>query len=120
MKTVLVVDDYASVRFYHMTLLRNAGYSPLAAPGGTEALAVLEKQNVDLMMLDLVMPTMNGREVVERVRAMPRYRSLPILVITSEAEQVGLGNIMSDPSCRVMGKPILPLVLLQEIQRCVG
>ena len=120
MKTVLVVDDYASVRYYHVTLLRNAGYAPLAAPGGIEALAVLEKQTVDLVMLDLVMPTMDGREVVRRVRALPRYRTLPILVITSESEQGDLTNIKADPACRVMAKPIMPLALLQEVQRCIG
>ena len=120
MKTVLVVDDYASVRYYHMTLLRNAGYAPLAAPGGAEALALLEKQTVDLMMLDLVMPSMSGRAVVRMIRAMPRYRALPILIITSEADPGDLTDIKADLACRVMAKPILPLVLLQEVQRWIG
>ena len=120
MKTVLVVDDYASVRFYHMTLLRNAGYAPLAASGGAEALALLDKQTVDLVMLDLLMPTMTGREVVQRIRALPRYVGLPVLVITSEADHPDLAGIKSDPACRVLTKPILPAVLLQEIHRLIG
>jgi two-component system chemotaxis response regulator CheY len=120
MKTVLVVDDYASVRFYHMTLLRSAGYTPLAATGGAEALALLDRQSVDLVMLDLVMPSMSGREVVQRIRALPRYVGLPILVITSEADHPELAGIKTDPACRVMTKPILPTVLLQEVHRLIG
>ena len=120
MKTVLVVDDYASVRFYHMTLLRSAGYTPLAAASGKEAFALLERQAVDLIMLDLVMPVMDGREVVRQLRADPRRRTLPILVISSEAEQPDLEDIKADPACRLMAKPILPQVLLQEIHRFLG
>ena len=61
MKTILVVDDYASVRFYHMSLLRNAGYNTIAATSGVEALALLQQHIVDLVMLDLVMPNMSGQ-----------------------------------------------------------
>ena len=120
MKTVLVVDDFASVRFYHLSLLRNSGYAPLAATNGTEALVLLEKQPVDLVMLDLVMPTLDGRDVVRRIRAIPRYTTLPVLVITSETQEAELGQLKADPSCRVLVKPILPLALLEEIHRCLG
>lgn len=119
MKTVLVVDDYASVRFYHLSLLRSAGFQTAAAANGADALALLEKQNVDLVMLDLLMPTMNGREVVRRIRAMPRHVGLPILVVTSEADHADLVDIKVDPACRIMTKPILPATLLQEVNRCI-
>lgn len=103
-----------------MAMLRTAGYAALAASSGAEALALLEKQAVDLVMLDLVMPVMDGREVVQRIRAIPHYRTLPILVITSEAEQSDLAGIKADASCAVMAKPILPLVLLGQVQRRIG
>jgi len=120
MKTVLVVDDYASVRFYHLSLLRNAGYNPLAAANGAEAIALVQQQAVDLVMLDLVMPSMSGLEVVRQIRAMPHRTALPILVITSEAQQAEAGPLRTDPACRVLAKPILPADLMQEIKRSIG
>jgi len=120
MKTVLVVDDYASVRFYHMSLLRNAGYQTLAASSGTEALALIQQQVVDLVMLDLVMPNMSGQQVVEKIRAMPNRTALPVLVITSESQQGGLEQLRADPACRILAKPILPPDLLQEVHRRLG
>lgn len=120
MKTILVVDDYASVRFYHLALLRQAGFTPLGASSGPEALTLLEHQSVDLMMLDLVMPAMSGQEVLRRVRLLPRYAHLPVLVITSESESAALATLPTDPCCHVLHKPILPEALLQAIRRHAG
>lgn len=120
MKTVLVVDDYASVRFYHLSLLRNAGYETLAASHGTEALTLIQQQPVDLVMLDLVMPSMSGQEVVRRIRAIPNRAVLPVLVITSESHQAGTEQLRADAACRILAKPILPADLLREIQLLLG
>jgi CheY-like chemotaxis protein len=120
MKTVLVVDDYASVRFYHMSLLRGAGYATLAATNGAEALALLEHNPVDLVMLDLVMPNMDGNELVNRMRAQPGHSALPVLVITGEIQSAELDQLKADPACRVLIKPLLPPVLLAEIHHQLG
>ena len=78
MKTILVVDDLASVRFYHQSLLKQAGYATLSARDGLEAVAVLEKQPVDLVLLDLLMPKMNGTEFLKHLRASARFAALPV------------------------------------------
>lgn len=117
MKTVLVVDDFASVRFYHVTLLRTAGFNPLAAANGAEALALITKNPVDLVMLDLVMPTMNGRDFVKRLRALPRGAAIPVVIITSETEPSELDDLTADAKCSVLTKPLLPATLLQELRR---
>jgi CheY-like chemotaxis protein len=120
MKTVLVVDDFASVRFYHISLLRGAGYATLSAANGSEALELLDKQAVDLVLLDLVMPTMNGLEFVNHLRARPHHSVLPVLVITGEIQPDGLAHLAADPACRVLKKPILPPALLAEINHQLG
>lgn len=116
MKTILVVDDFASVRFYHETLLRQAGYATVPARDGAEAMASLEKSPVALVLLDLLMPKMNGREFLARIRAMSNYAALPVLLITSETRVEG-SDLQPSENCGVLTKPILPQDLIKEVRR---
>ena len=120
MKTILVVDDFASVRFYHESLLKQSGYKTLSARDGMEALALLEKHPVDLVMLDVLMPKMSGTEFLQRVRAMPRFSALPILLVTSEAHMEQLQQLRDTAGVGILPKPILPEALRQEVQRILG
>jgi len=117
MKTILVVDDFASVRFYHLSLLRQGGYETVTAGDGAEALAALENKSVDLVLLDLMMPKMNGIEFVQRVRASGRHAQLPILVITGEAHLEQARQLQSTPRLGLLAKPLLPGALLEEVRR---
>jgi len=117
MKTVLVVDDFASVRFFHQTLLKKAGYATVAAADGAEALAVLEKQPVDLVVLDLLMPKVSGTDFLERIRSGGRFAQLPVLVITSEAARDAAKQVAQLPGVRLMAKPILPETFVAEVRR---
>jgi len=119
MKTILVVDDFASVRFFHQSLLKKAGFATVAAPDGPEALAALEKQPIDLVVLDLLMPKMSGIEFIQRVRGIGRFAALPILVITSEAAQEQARKLAGAPGIKVMSKPILPESFIGEVRRLV-
>jgi two-component system chemotaxis response regulator CheY len=117
MKTILVVDDFASVRFFHQSLLKQAGFATLPAPDGVEALAMLEKHPIDLIVLDLLMPKMNGVDFIQRIRADARFAKLPILVITSEAQNEQAKKLQGAPGISVMAKPILPAALIQDVRR---
>ncbi len=116
MNTILVVDDFASVRFYHESLLKQAGYQTLAARDGAEALAALEKHPVELIMLDLLMPNMNGREFMQRVRALPKHAAIPILLITSEAGPDFAAEVKEMKHCALLNKPILPKALIETVR----
>jgi len=117
MKTVLVVDDFASVRFFHQSMLEQAGFSTFPAADGVEALAALEKHPVDLIVLDLLMPGMDGIEFIQRIRGNRRFSSLPILVITSEAENEQAQKLRETPGIGVVAKPNLPETLIREVRR---
>jgi CheY-like chemotaxis protein len=116
MKSILVVDDFASVRFYHASLLRRGGYHPLSASNGESALALLASEPVDLIVLDLLMPGMSGAELVHRLRTTPRHAQLPVLVITSEVDHEQLRLLRRDPYCTIVTKPVLPATLLAAVQ----
>ena len=117
MKTILVVDDYASVRFFHESLLKQAGFTTLAANNGTEALDLLGKNSVDLVLLDLLMPKMNGAEFIHCVRRLPRYAELPIFVVTSEPDGEQARALQGDPAIVVLSKPLPPTRMIEEVHR---
>jgi len=117
MKTILVVDDFASVRLYHTTFLKQKGYDCVAVSDGAEALRVLQQRPIDLVLLDMVMPTMDGVEFLARVRSMPGFASLPILAITSEAQKAETLESQARYGFHVLLKPVLPAALLEQVQR---
>jgi CheY-like chemotaxis protein len=115
--TVLVVDDMASVRLCHMSLLKRKGYQCIAACDGAEALERLRTQLVNLVLLDLMMPNIDGEEFIKQARALPGMASLPILVITSEASPEWIERHGGTGGVAVLSKPLMPADLLQGVQR---
>ena len=79
---VLVVDDEEDTRRLMEEVLTSAGYVPVLAASGSEALEILQQRPVSAAILDLAMPGMNGFEVIERMRADPNMASIPVLVVT--------------------------------------
>jgi len=67
-RTILIVDDEPDILEMVSLLLESEGYRALEAPGGAEALVVLERERVDLVLLDIMMPEMDGHEVLDRIR----------------------------------------------------
>lgn len=81
--SVLVVDDSISVRKTLQSVLENKKLKVYTAKDGVEALNLLENNKVDLIVTDLEMPVMHGYEFISRVRKDPRFKNLPIVVLTS-------------------------------------
>ena len=80
--TVLVVDDVADARDVLARLLRCGGYKSVTAEDGPTALAAVESDAPDLVLLDVMMPGMDGVEVLRRLRDDPRWRDLPVVLFT--------------------------------------
>jgi two-component system chemotaxis response regulator CheY len=114
--TVLVVDDMASVRLCHISLLRRKGYLCIAACDGVEALEKLRTQVVNLVLLDLMMPNLDGDAFIAQVRAMPSLAALPILVVTSEASPDWIKRHSGPGGVSVLSKPLTPADLLRGVQ----
>lgn len=86
-KTVLVVDDSSTVRQQVALALKQAGFDIVEAADGREAIATLEaRRGIDMVVCDVNMPHVNGLEMVERVKAKPENRALPILMLTTEGQ----------------------------------
>ena len=85
--TALVTDDSATIRNMIAFTLRAIGLSIMEAADGQEALSKLEGSPVDIMIVDLNMPKINGLELISILRRNPKYRKLPIIMVTTETDR---------------------------------
>ncbi|BAZ31236.1 LuxR family two component transcriptional regulator [Cylindrospermum sp. NIES-4074] len=84
--TILVVDDDLGTRLSISDYLELSGYSVIMADDGQEALAMVDEHHPDLIVTDIVMPRMNGYELVRRVRQQPAFRLLPVILLTARTK----------------------------------
>lgn len=87
MSTVLVVDDDGHIREVVRFALERAGYSVVEAADGAQALGQFEAQTPDVIVLDILLPEMDGLEVCRRIRAMPKGRTVPIIFLSSRDDE---------------------------------
>ncbi len=85
--TVLVVDDALTVRELQRSILERAGYRVVVAADGEAALAALGRGRADLVLTDIEMPKLDGFELVEAIRARPELASMPVLIVSSLADE---------------------------------
>jgi diguanylate cyclase (GGDEF)-like protein/PAS domain S-box-containing protein len=83
---VLVVDDHESMRNLLERVLRSQGHLVITAASGPEALALLRKYLIDLVVLDVMMPEMSGIEVLEHIKANPATHEIPVLVVSADTD----------------------------------
>lgn len=88
MKTILLVEDDEGVRTMVQDILEYAGYRVVTAANGRQGLASIALFHVDLIVCDIMMPTLDGRKMCHIIRANPRYESIPILLMSAANEQV--------------------------------
>src|SRR5229473_8217234 len=94
MKTILVVDDECFLVECLTQLLEEAGYHVVSATNGKDGLAQLVKEHPDMVLTDFMMPVADGLEMVRGVRALPEFRSLPVVVMSASPECVALPTRM--------------------------
>ena len=114
---VLVVDDARYIRELISLILRNEGYEVIKAANGKEALDKLNRTNNDMLITDLNMPEMNVIELAGRLRNIPDFKSMPVLMVTSEnhasirkkAEHAGVNEWIL--------KPFIPKHLVDAVKK---
>lgn len=109
-----MVDDESNMRFLIRLILESAGYTVLEAPHGAAALERVTESRPDLVVTDLMMPVMGGRELVERLRADPLTATIPIVVLSSNSSTVATA------ADTVLGKPFDPNSLLEATRSLAG
>lgn len=118
-KTVLIVDDSASLRQVVAMTLKGAGYDVIEACDGKDALGKLTGQKVHLMISDVNMPNMDGIAFVREVKKNPSYKFTPVIMLTTEAgeEKKRLGQ---DAGARAwVVKPFQPQQMLAAVSKLI-
>ncbi len=119
-KTVLTVDDSRTIREMVGFTLKSAGYDVIEAHDGQHALTVISGTKVDLVIADVNMPNMDGLTLIRRLRANPSYRTLPILMLTTEADEKKKAEGRSAGATGWIVKPFNPQKLISVVQKVCG
>jgi len=83
MAHVLVVDDEQSIRSLLVAILEDEGHSVAQASDGYQALDMVASEAPDIVILDVMMPGIDGRETVRRIKSMPGHHSLPVIMVSA-------------------------------------
>ena len=116
---VMVVDDSITMRRVATRLLSKNDYEVVTAKDGVDALAQLEEERPDVMLLDIEMPRMDGFELATHMKNEPRFRDIPIIMITSRTGAKHRDHAMQIGVDRYMGKPYQEDELLENIASLV-
>ena len=121
MRTVLLVDDEHAIVDALSGILEDEGYRVLTAAHGREALARLEETRPDVLVLDVMMPIMGGRELLQQLRTSDEWRTLPVLMMSAVPREVLERQEGSRLACDAfVEKPFDLHQLLATVDRLAG
>lgn len=119
-KTILAVDDSASIRQLVSFTLKSAGYDVIEAADGMEGLEKAKAKPINLVITDQNMPRMDGMTLVKNLRALPQYKTAPILILTTESSDAMKAQGRAVGATGWLVKPFDPQKLLEVIKKVIG
>lgn len=119
-RTILAVDDSPSIRLMLSFTLRENGYRVIEAQDGRDGLAKLQGENVDMVITDLNMPNLDGIGLVKGVRENPSSRFTPIIMLTTESQDLRKQEARVAGATGWITKPFRPEQLLAVVKKVIG
>jgi len=119
-KEILIVDDEPSIVVPIQFLMEQQGYSVLVAENGEDALDVIYKYKPDLILLDIMLPRIDGYEVCEIVRLNPEYRGIKIIFLTAKGREVEIAKGLSLGADAYITKPFSNTELVAKVQELLN
>ena len=117
MDRILIVDDEPDIVNLARMILEKEGYWVTSAPNGMEALKILDSQNLDLVLLDLVMPGKSGLEVCEIIKSQPKTKNIPVVMFTALGREVDKKLSSQAGADAHFTKPFTKQELLQVVKQ---
>jgi two-component system chemotaxis response regulator CheY len=118
-KTVLIVDDSATIRQLVAFALKGAGYDVVEAVHGKDALGKLDDAPIDMMLIDLNMPEMDGIEFIKKVRGNAASKFTPIVMLTTESQEAKKQEGKKAGASGWIVKPFKPAELVELVKKFV-
>lgn len=120
-KHILVIEDETEMIELMRLILSRRGYEVHGAPGGVEGIKMVRELHPDLVLLDLMMPVMDGWEVYQQIRADESTRNIPVIVVTAKAQNID--KVLGLHIAKVedyLAKPFSPQELLASVEKVLG
>lgn len=114
---ILIVDDEPSIVISLQYLMTREGFEVAVAGDGEAALQAVEAQPPDLVILDVMMPRLNGFDVCQRLRADPRWRGVRVLMLTARGREAEVARGLSLGADAYVTKPFSTKELVAEVRR---
>jgi two-component system, OmpR family, alkaline phosphatase synthesis response regulator PhoP len=116
-KHILAVDDEVFIRRLVEVNLQRAGYRVSRAFDGQDALQKISTERPDMVLLDVMMPRVDGFEVLRRLKADPNTAAIPVLMLTAKAQDADIFQGLKSGADFYLTKPFNPLELLSWVKR---
>ena len=116
-KIIMTADDSASIRQMVSFTLKDAGYEVVEAVDGKDALNKLNSAKINMLITDLNMPNMNGIELIKEARAIPAFKFIPIIMLTTESQAEKKQEGKAAGATGWIVKPFKPEQLLAVIKK---
>jgi CheY-like chemotaxis protein len=117
--TVLIADDDAVSMYLLRHCLTSAGFRVCCALDGREALAMMKDESPALVILDVMMPVMDGLEVLRHAKASPELAAIPVIVVTSREQDSDILEAVKLGAADYLVKPFMPTELLTRVARII-
>ena len=117
--TVLVVDDEAHIRRLIEFTLKKGGYRMLVATNGKEAIEMAVEAAPNLIIMDVLMPEMDGMEALEQLKNDERTASIPVILLTGIGQSTTRQEVEEKGTTTYLAKPFSPNKLLREVERMI-
>ncbi|KAF3884682.1 MULTISPECIES: response regulator [Nostocales] len=120
-KSVLIVDDEEDVRaIAKLGLEMGAGWNAIVASCGEEGIKLAVERKPDVILLDMMMPDMDGRTTLQQLKANPATQPIPVILVTAKVQESDRESFSGLQVAAVFAKPFRPLKLPQEISKVLG
>jgi len=119
-QSILIIDDIEDNRELLAIMLEESGYDTVCCEGGKDALKELEQESFDLVLVDYLMPEMDGVETTECIRKMDKYKTMPVIAVTANKTPEVTEQMEKAGANEVLIKPIDQYVLLEVVDRYLG
>lgn len=119
-KSILAIDDSASIRQMVSFTLKSSGYEVTEAIDGMDGLDKAKTKTYNLILTDQNMPRMDGLTLIKTLRAMPQYKTVPILMLTTESSDAMKQQGRSVGATGWLVKPFDPQKLIEVVKKVIG
>lgn len=118
--TILIIDDAREARRVLDTNLSHKGYKTLLAENGEQGMAILKDNQADLIMLDIIMPVMDGIETLAALKSAANLKDIPVIMITADESTDTAVECMQKGACSYITKPYDFSYVFKQIEHCLA